>query len=379
MRPSYPNLHSTAVHQLAHKTLTDCLAPKPYKLSVSAKDLISLLLLMATTCRTLFSACRRFSFSHETARKAVNANLPKDIHVLNKMLVDGLHAVLCFSRRDRQRHWTLAIDNHDVPYYGKVSTPHIVGGQKKEGTKYFFRYASAVIIHRHRRYTVGLLPLIKKPFPPHEIVAALLDQVRDRGLKIGGVVLDSGFDSGETFLLLQKRNLNYTVPLGRRGSGKKGRNSCFSWASGTIGTVEWVTEKSRKAVSTRALAWKAKGQEERKVYAFSGWGHKEAVAENRRAWLGRRRYRERFGIETSYRQKNQARAWTTSCNAGYRLLLEGMAHLMRQIWVRLTEQIARALRLKPTDWVKDLPLAALLESIADSIKATYTLPEPKLE
>ena len=108
------------------------------------------------------------------------------------MLVDGLHDVLCFSRRDRRRSWTLAIDNHDVPYYGKVSTPHIIGGQKKQGTKYFFRYASAVLIHRHRRYTVGLLPLTKKPFPPHEIVAALLDQVRDRGLKISGVVLDSG-------------------------------------------------------------------------------------------------------------------------------------------------------------------------------------------
>jgi hypothetical protein len=108
------------------------------------------------------------------------------------MLVDGLHDVLCFSRRDRRRSWTLAIDNHDVPYYGKVSTPHIIGGQKKQGIKYFFRYASAVLIHRHRRYTVGLLPLTKKPFPPHEIVAALLDQVRDRGLKISGVVLDRG-------------------------------------------------------------------------------------------------------------------------------------------------------------------------------------------
>ncbi len=193
------------------------------------------------------------------------------------------------------------------------------------------------------------------------------------------MVLDSGFDSGDTFLLLQKRNLNDTVPLGCRGSGKNGRNSCFSWTSETIGTVEWVTEKSRKSVSTRALAWKGKGQKEMKVYAFSGWGQKDAVAECRRAWLGRRRYRERFGIETSYRQKNQAQAWTTSCNVVYRLLLEGMAHLMRQIWVRLTEQIARALRLKPTAWVKDLPLVNLLELIADAIKANYTTPEPKLQ
>ena len=52
---------------------------------------------------------------------------------------------------------------------------------------------------------------------------------------------------------------------------------------------------------------------------------------------------------------------------------------MRQIWVRLTEQVARALRLKPTAWVKGLPLVDLLESIEDAIKATYALPEPKLQ
>ncbi len=128
MRPSYPTLSPAAVHQRAHKTLTDCLAPKPYKLSVSPKGLISLLLLMAVTCRALFAASRRFPFSHETARKAVNDNLPEDINVLNKVLVDGLHDVLGFSRRDRRRLWALAIDNHDDPYYGKLSTPHIIGG-----------------------------------------------------------------------------------------------------------------------------------------------------------------------------------------------------------------------------------------------------------
>ena len=48
--------------------------------------------------------------------------------------------------------------------------------------------------------------------------------------------------------------------------------------------------------------------------------------------------------------------------------------------MRLTDQVARVWQLIPTNWVKDLPLAALadlLESIADAIKATYTLPELK--
>jgi hypothetical protein len=362
---------------MAHETLMTCLKPKPTGRLVSVKHLVSLLLLMATTSRTIFAVCRRFRFSHETARQAIKANLG-DINTLTKKLVDGLHHVLAFDRGDRRRHWIVAIDLHDIPYYGDRSTPHIIGGQKKQGTKYFFRYASATLIHHHRRYTVGLMALINKTFEPHEVVRTLLDQIKDRGLNIGGVVLDSGFDSGETFLLLQQRKLSYTIPLRRKGKGTNRRNACFSWASGTIGTVDWVTEKSRKAVTTRALAWKRQGQKETKVYAFGGWGQESARREFRRACLGRQHYRERFGIETSYRQKNQARAWTTSRSVVYRLLLEGLAHLMRQIWVRLTEQIARVKGLKPTAWVADLPLADLLESIADQVKHLHPPPEPKL-
>ena len=42
---------------------------------------------------------------------------------------------------------------------------------------------------------------------PHQIVATLLAQIQSRGLQVRGVVLDSGFDSGETLLLLQERAL----------------------------------------------------------------------------------------------------------------------------------------------------------------------------
>jgi hypothetical protein len=92
MRPIYSNIHHHEVCQLANKIMSDCLDLKKYKLSVSPKDLISLLLLMAVSCRSLFSASRRVSSSHETARKALNANLRKDINVLNKM-VDLLESI----------------------------------------------------------------------------------------------------------------------------------------------------------------------------------------------------------------------------------------------------------------------------------------------
>jgi IS4 transposase len=46
-------------------------------------------------------------------------------------------------------------------------------------------------------------------------------------------------------------------------------------------------------------------------------------------------YRGRFGIETSYRQMNQGRGWTTSRSPSRRLLLVGLALLLRNVWALL--------------------------------------------
>lgn len=370
MRHGYSTITPATVHGLARSVLERTLPFRAYKQSVACHQVLDLILLVAATTRTLFAiASRYFDFSHETARRALHDNLPaRDI--LTARLVDALHAVATFSRRDRRRLWTVAIDLHYVPYYGSRSTAHIVGGPKKSGTKFFHGYATAVRIHKRRRYTVGLRS-VEKGLKPHEQVQTLLEQVAARGLLIGGVVLDAGFDSGETILLLQERKVNYTVPLRRKGKGTNRRNACYAQPRGTLATMEWVTEKSRKSVRTRVLVWQRKSESQARVYAFGGWGQGTAVSEARRAWLGRRRYRERFGIETRYRQKNQARGWTTSTSAEYRLLLEGLALVLRQVWVYLTQRIAKARGLLPNAWVSELRLIEMLDWLADRIRSRY--------
>src|SRR5438552_2385643 len=83
----------------------------------------------------------------------------------------------------------------------------------------------------------GLLAL-EKNYQPHEVVAALLAPVDQRGLQLRGVVLDSAFDSGETLLLLPGRGLAYTVPLRKKGKGRNRRNDCFALPLGTVTEVD---------------------------------------------------------------------------------------------------------------------------------------------
>lgn len=352
----------SVIHQQARQALRSSLDWKPFHQSVSIDQLLDLLLLMAASTASLFATARRFfcgSFSHQTASLAVKANLPerRNIDGLTRGLVKALYEVAGFSRRDRRRNWMVALDTHYVPYYG-APTPDVVGGPKKQGTKQFFCYATAVLLHKRRRYTIALEPVFPRT-KPHEIVRVLLDQIVEKGLEIRGVTLDTAFDSGDTLLLLQERKLAYAVPLRRIGNARNARQRCFEGQHQQVRWLEWTTDKTRRQVRTRTFLWK--GRLKTMLFAFQGCSGARARSIHEQARQSRRLYRRRFGIETSYRQKNQAKAWTTSRDPIYRLLLEGLAYLLRQVWVMLTELLARQWHASPTAWIGALALQKMAD------------------
>jgi Transposase DDE domain len=374
MRQEHSTLTSRDVRETAEKVLARAVPLKGYGLKVSAHDLVEVLLLVAALTSSLSAVVRRFAFgfSHETARKALNDNL-SDVDKLNQGLVDALY--FCGSRALRRRRWDVALDIHYCPFYGQRPTPGVIGGQKKQGSKWHYAYATAVLIHRRHRYTVGLLPLTDK-FKAHEVVRALLEQMAKHGLKLRGVVLDSGFDSGETILLLQDKKLSYTIPLRKKGRGNNRRNACFALPLGTITEIDWVTDESRKPVTTRVVVQERAQDNKVMVYAFAGWGADEATGRWRQAArLAGMAYRRRFGIETSYRQANQGKGTTTKKDVKYRLLLFGLALLLRQVWVWLSGQMAKQQRLRPKQWLSSLPFVRLLTWLADELKSLH--PEEK--
>jgi hypothetical protein len=379
MRQAHYTLTPAVVRATARDALTTVLPWQRYGRRVTVTRLLDLLLLVAVLRSSLAAVVRRFrfGFSHETARQAVTANLAGGTQQLQHGLVDALHRF--GGRRWRQRRWDVAMDLHYSPFYGQKATAGIVGGQKKRGTKYFYAYATAVLIHRRHRYTVGLLAL-ERSQKPHEVVAALLAQLAQRGLRVRGVVLDSGFDSGETLRLLQRRGLAYAVPLRRKGQGPNRRNACFALPVGTVTTLAWQTEKTRKRVRTRAVVVQRpdeKGEKKVAVYAFGGWGAgKAAAALQRQARQARRKYRQRFGIETSYRQLNQCKGTTTKKDVAWRLLLVGLALLLRQVWVWLTWQLARDRQAGLGQWLGAMPLTRLREWLAAALQGRY--PEAKV-
>jgi hypothetical protein len=357
LRHSYRSVTPAVVRAVALQHLTAAAAWTPSR-TVAVDQLLRFLLLAATQVSSLFDIVRRlFPFTHHAAYRVAHANCAS-LDGVADTLNRALHGVLRLSRIDRRRTWVVAIDTHLVPYYGR-RTRDVVGGPRKAGTKYFHGYATAALVAKGWRYTLAV-----EPYTPadraHDLVRRLLDRIAGFGLKVRGVTADSAFEGGDTLLLLQERRLAYAIPLRRKGGGANARNRLFDLPTDRVHTTSWKTDVGRRPVSTAVYVWRRRGRDRGvMVMAFAGWaGATARNPANRDA--GRKAcavYRSRFGIETTYRQKNQARAFTTSRRAAYRLLLEGLAHLIRQVWVLLTGQLAVPDRAA---WVAQLPLATLI-------------------
>jgi len=335
--------------------------------------------LIAALGSSLWAVVRRFDFgfSHETARQALDHNLPQPDE-LAAGLVDALHRFIprCFRRAAKD----IALDRHDVPFYGRRGTPGVLGGPKKGGTNRVFAYATAVAVHRGQRWCLGLVRLTDAD--AEQAVLALLGQLQDRQIRIRSVILDRGFFSGHVILALQQRGIPFVLGVPRKG-GKW--NQLFELPSGQVVTHCWKTERGARPVSVSMVRTcrRVRGRWYREVYAFAGVTPIGVVSRWDRARYYRSLMRRRFGIETSYRQLNQGKALTTSTDPRRRLLWLGVALLLRQVWV----WCQRALSGSRTNWLRwrpteQLRLAVMLEWLAGRLEQRYPtnhelqLPQP---
>src|SRR5918997_7017456 len=87
---------------------------------------------------------------------------------------------------------------------------------------------------------------------------------------------------------------------------------------------------------SRALPnWQGqRGRHGRQTLVYACWG----IGTPSTAWVYQT-YRRRFGIETSYRQLNEARIKTTTRDPALRLLFVAIALILRNVWVWVHHQL----------------------------------------
>jgi putative transposase len=338
------------VHDYANQWLSSALRLEYEGTKCSASTLFQVLLIAAARVVSIFAACRDLADapSDQTIRNALADSLPEIAELerrLNLALVTRLPKALGRRRR------ALAIDLTLIPYHGQPAydKKEIYRSQPKSGTTHFHAYATAVVLHKGHRYTLAL-SRVEHGEAMKDVVQRLLAIVRRRGVKIKYVLLDKGFFSVAVITYLKRAGHAFiipAVPRGRKPKGKKPAAGLRALLKKRHGYYEHTLTSPAKrdvpasstrlviCVASKAYTHEKTGKRRRKKLLYAVHRIRLTPREIRET------YRKRFGIETSYRQMNEARIKTSTRDPGQRLLFVGIALVLRNVWVWLHYQLAK--------------------------------------
>jgi putative transposase len=239
----------------------------------------------------------------------------------------------------RQRRQRVAIDLTLIPYHGQ---PHrrveeIYRGQAKSGTTHFHAYATAYVVRRGRRFTVALTH-VEHGADLADVVKRLLRLASRAGIRPNLLLLDRGFYSVAVIRYLQAARYPFIMPVicrGRRADDPRGPSGTrvftthkrHGWFRYTLTSANQRTATVLICVHCRN--WRGRrNRHGRQTLVYACWG----VSPTTTHWVYQV-YRQRFGIETSYRQLHEARIKTSTRDPLLRLLFVGIALFLRNVWV----------------------------------------------
>jgi putative transposase len=218
----------------------------------------------------------------------------------------------------KQRKLDLAIDFHDIPFWGDVKHSMLVRNPKLNGTTYAFRFATIAIVEHGRRFTLLTLP-VSHLDKTYRIVDQLINYAKGI-INIDTVYFDRHFYSTTVIDTLKKHKVKFLM-VARRDNRIQGlikENDHGAVIDYTMG----------KSTTFKIVITKNKG------------GGKHAFATNLNVGIKRRLlslyelYGKRWGIETTYRIiDHDFKARTTSKKYVVRLFYFLFCVCLYNLWV----------------------------------------------
>ena len=296
----------------------------------------------------------------------------KDLPTLESQLNSALQAHLpgqIINRRQR-----LAIDLHLIPYYGKPSETEgefVYRCCAKSGTTRFFAYATLYVIRAHQRVTLAVHAV-----PRGETLVAtityLLAAIEPLKVKVQRLYLDRGFYNVPVIRWLQALGIPFLMPAIIRGKTGGTRALC----SGSCSYRTSYCLKSQKYGSVDCpmvvVCRYHKGRKHQHGIQYLLYvAYDIRVAPHQL----HHHYRDRFGIETSYRIKNHCRIRSTTKKPTLRLLFVAIAFLLVNLWVFLLwTHVSRTRRGGRLIYDSLFPLKTMLEFLSQAVERHF----PKL-
>lgn len=248
------------------------------------------------------SRCRRGTSDRHARRLLASLDLGLTQRALTRALRE--FATPCVPKRPVD----VAIDFHDIPYYGEAidpKHPQFVKTQEARGTHRAYHYATLDLLLPNFRLTLSARFLTERGHRHRAVFRALAD-ARRCGVEVRRLYLDREFYEYATLSRLKAEGYTVITPM-RLGSSQRRR-----WERGTRSyvTEHALRDPERKGeplhlrvhVVVRYQAGKKWNRHGAQYLIYEVIGH---VAEDALRAVPLRQthalYRRRFGIETSYR------------------------------------------------------------------------------
>jgi putative transposase len=226
----------------------------------------------------------------QTVRNNLKQQNPDDVLEYNESIIKAMKDMGAF-----KKPVIVAIDWHDIMYYGDPKAEGVKGTKEKKGTSWAYQFATASVVIDDKKFTIAVTPVAAHESIV-EHVRRLLSEIFELGIKVKLLLLDAGYYSVKVIKLLNSSGIKFIMRMPDIGKFKDGDDLMYTSDS----------HKTSEQATFRVVAFNGRNRAGRtELFVF-------ATNTDLKAKKIRKMFRKRWAIETSYRMINQFLPKTTS-------------------------------------------------------------------
>jgi putative transposase len=333
---SLPTLSASEVRRIVSDLIAEHLRLQAEGYDCSTQVVTDVLVKASVEGEAIESTCDDLEAvpTGHTVRNYLNEQLrPEDLSQIEERINAALTADL--PKRLWRGPLDLAADLHDEPFYGKDAEllTFACRGEAQAGTTYFYRVATLYHVHQGVPTTLAVTFVL-----PTDTTLTVLQRLLDRAAKLGlrrrCLYLDKGFCAIPVIRYLQQQRVSTIIACPIRGK-KGGTRALCTGRSSYLTTHTFSSAEYGSCEATVAVVRTFNTSGRRRRRRKARWLVYVLINLDLRPDQVRRRYRSRFGVETSYRCMRATHAKTTSRNAALRFFLIALAFILVNVWLTL--------------------------------------------
>jgi len=227
------------------------------------------------------------------------------------------------------------LDIHKVPWYGEKKDVHVLGMERVRGTNFGHAYASIECVHTTARYTLAALPLHQ--FTKKEQMIKYLITEASNHIDIGLLFLDREFFDVESLTTLRGLLVWFVIPADHNTLVKKYIIQAHHQGVNIPGTesyayiTPYTMKKGKQSVTITLVVILKPSKKSGETWDEFAYVTNMSVTLKNALELAES-YRNRWGIETGYRVKEDVRGKTCSRQYPVRLLFQLLSILLYNLW-----------------------------------------------